>query len=67
MLNVVAVGDGVMLYNCLGSLSAADISLYNSGQVASAVLIAYLGAKRRVASKTSILHVSQIPQLVHLL
>jgi ATP-dependent protease ClpP protease subunit len=48
------VGDGVMLYNFLRSMSALDVSLYNSGQVASAAVIAYLGAKRRVASKSSI-------------
>jgi len=66
MLNVVAVGDGVMLYNCLGSLSAADISLYNSGQVASAAVIAYLGAKRRAASKTRSSCFTN-PQLVHFL
>jgi ATP-dependent protease ClpP protease subunit len=43
-----------MLYNFLRSMSALDVSLYNSGQVASAAVIAYLGAKRRVASKSSI-------------
>jgi ATP-dependent Clp protease, protease subunit len=47
------VGDGVMLYNFFNALTI-DLSLYNSGQVASAAVIAYLGAKRRVASKTSI-------------
>ena len=34
------VGDGVMLYNFFRSLSALDLSLYNSGQVASAAVIA---------------------------
>jgi len=48
------VGDGVMLYNFFRSLSTLDLSLYNAGQVASAAVIAYLGAKRRVATKSSI-------------
>lgn len=47
------VGDGVMLYNFLRALTI-DLSLYNSGQVASAAVIAYLGAKHRVATKNSI-------------
>jgi ATP-dependent Clp protease protease subunit len=47
------VGDGVMLYNFFRSLTI-DLSLYNSGQVASAAITAYLGAKRRVASPRSI-------------
>jgi ATP-dependent Clp protease, protease subunit len=60
------VGDGVMLYNFFRALTL-DLSLYNSGQVASAAVIAYLGAKRRVASKSSIfmLHRSRSsPQFV---
>jgi ATP-dependent Clp protease protease subunit len=48
------VGDGVMLYNFLRSMTALDVTLYNSGQIASAAVIAYLGAKQRVASKSSI-------------
>jgi len=56
----------VTLYNFLGSLSAVDISLYNSGQVASAAVIAYLGAKRRAASKTRSSCFTN-PQLVHFL
>jgi len=47
------VGDGVMLYNFFKSLSIVDLSLYNSGQICSAAVIAYLGAKRRVASPRS--------------
>jgi ATP-dependent Clp protease, protease subunit len=47
------VGDGVMLYNLFRALTI-DLSLYNAGQVASAAVIAYLGAKRRVATKSSI-------------
>jgi ATP-dependent Clp protease protease subunit len=48
------VGDGVMLYNFFKSLSVVDLSLYNSGQVSSAAILAYLGAKRRVASPRSL-------------
>ena len=47
------VGDGVMLYNFFKSLSIVDLSLYNSGQICSAAVIAYLGEKRRVASPRS--------------
>jgi ATP-dependent protease ClpP protease subunit len=49
------VGDGVMLYNLFRSITALDISLYNAGQVASAAVVAFLGAKRRVATKNSVL------------
>ena len=48
------VGDGVMLYNFFRALRTLDLSLYNAGQVASAAVIAFLGAKRRVATKSSI-------------
>jgi ATP-dependent protease ClpP protease subunit len=48
------VGDGVMLYNLFRAITAPQLSLYNSGQVASAAVIAYLGAKRRVATKNSV-------------
>lgn len=47
------VGDGVMLYNFFRALPI-DVSLHNSGQVASAAITAYLGAQRRVASRNSI-------------
>jgi ATP-dependent Clp protease, protease subunit len=48
------IGDGVMLYNLLRSVSVANVWLYNSGQVQSAAVTAYLGAKHRVASARSI-------------
>ena len=48
------VGDGVMLYNFFRALQTIDLSLYNCGQVASAAVTAYLGAKRRVANKGAI-------------
>ena len=48
------VGDGVMLYNFFRSLTALDVSPYNAGQVASAAVIAYLGAKHRVATPSSV-------------
>jgi ATP-dependent Clp protease, protease subunit len=48
------VGDGVMLYNFFSALSSLELSLYNSGQVSSAAITAYLGAKRRVASPRSL-------------
>jgi ATP-dependent protease ClpP protease subunit len=48
------VGDAVMLYNLLRSLSIVDVSLYNSGQVQSAAVTAYLGARHRIASPRSI-------------
>jgi ATP-dependent protease ClpP protease subunit len=48
------VGDAVMLYNLLRSLTIVDVSLYNSGQVQSAAVTAYLGATHRIASPRSI-------------
>lgn len=47
-------GDGVMLYNFFRSLSVIDLTLYNSGQLCSGAVTAYLGAKHRVASPRSI-------------
>jgi len=47
------VGDAVMLYNFFRSLTTLDVSLYDCGQIASAAVIAYLGAKRRVATENS--------------
>jgi ATP-dependent Clp protease, protease subunit len=47
------VGDGVMLYHFFRSLTL-DLTLYNSGQVASAGVTAFLGAKHRIASPRSI-------------
>ena len=46
------VGDGVFLYNFFRTVPI-EISLYNVGQVSSIGVIAYLGAKHRIASKSS--------------
>jgi ATP-dependent Clp protease protease subunit len=43
------VGDGIALYNFFQALTI-DLTLYNVGQVSSAALIAYLGAKKRKVS-----------------
>lgn len=43
------VGDGVFLYNLFRTLPI-ELTLYNVGQLASAAVIAYLGAKRRKTS-----------------
>lgn len=43
------VGDGISLYNFFAALTI-DLTLYNVGQVSSAALIAYLGAKKRKTS-----------------
>lgn len=43
------VGDGVCLYNYLRAMTI-DLTIYNSGCVASIATIAYLGAKRRKVS-----------------
>jgi ATP-dependent protease ClpP protease subunit len=58
------VGDGVMLYNYFRAQSGLEIALYNSGQVASAAVTAYLGAKRRITSKSALfmLHKAQNTQ-----
>jgi ATP-dependent protease ClpP protease subunit len=49
------VGDGVMLFNFFRSLDGAiELSLYNSGQVSSAAVTAFLGAKHRIASPRSL-------------
>lgn len=47
------VGDAVMLYNFFRALdgSGVELTLYNSGHVASAGVTAFLGARRRVASQ----------------
>lgn len=47
------VGDSVFLYNLLRA-SPIDVSLYNAGAVQSGGVIAYLGAKHRLTSKTAI-------------
>lgn len=46
------IGDGVALYNYFKTLPI-DLTLYNTGTVASIGVIAYLGAKARKASKYS--------------
>jgi ATP-dependent Clp protease, protease subunit len=43
------IGEGIFLYNLLRTLPF-DLTVYNSGSVASIAVIAYLGAKRRVIS-----------------
>jgi ATP-dependent Clp protease protease subunit len=43
------VGDGVFLYNLLRSIPI-ETTLYNAGQISSAGVIAYLGAKHRKTS-----------------
>jgi ATP-dependent protease ClpP protease subunit len=48
------VGDGIMLYNLFRTMTSLQVSLYNAGQVSSAAVIAYLGAKRRVATRNSV-------------
>ena len=47
------VGDGVFLYNFLRSFPV-DITLYNIGQIASAGVLAFLGAKHRKTTKNAI-------------
>jgi ATP-dependent protease ClpP protease subunit len=51
------VGDGVFLYNLFRSIPI-ELTLYNAGQISSAGVIAYLGAKNRktTASATFMLH-----------
>jgi ATP-dependent protease ClpP protease subunit len=55
------VGDGVFMYNVLRS-APFGVTVYNSGQVASAGAIAYLGCQHRVASRFSafMLHRAQM-------
>ena len=43
------VGDGVFLYNLFRSIPI-ELTLYNVGQISSAGVVAYLGAKRRKTS-----------------
>jgi len=51
------VGDGVFLYNLFRSIPV-ELTLYNAGQISSAGVVAYLGAKRRKtgARATFMLH-----------
>lgn len=44
------IGDGVFLYNFFRALTL-DLTIYNSGSVASIAAIAFLGAKHRKVSK----------------
>lgn len=46
------VADGVFLYNLFRTIPI-EITLYNAGQINSAGVIAYLGAKNRVTSKSA--------------
>jgi ATP-dependent Clp protease protease subunit len=46
------VGDGVFLYNLFRSMTI-ELTLYNVGQISSAGVVAYLGAKRRKTSKAA--------------
>lgn len=46
------VADGVFLYNFLRTIPI-EISLYNAGQIASAGVVAYLGAKNRLTTKSA--------------
>jgi ATP-dependent Clp protease protease subunit len=43
------VGDGIFLYNLFRALPI-ELTLYNVGQLSSAAVVAYLGAKRRKTS-----------------
>ncbi len=46
------VGDGVFLYNLFKSVPI-ELTLYNGGQISSAGVIAYLGAKHRKTTKSA--------------
>jgi ATP-dependent Clp protease, protease subunit len=46
------VADGVFLYNLFRSIPI-ELTLYNAGQISSAGVIAFLGAKRRNTSKSA--------------
>jgi ATP-dependent Clp protease protease subunit len=46
------VGDGVFLYNLFRTIPV-EITLYNAGQISSIGVIAYLGAKHRLTSKSA--------------
>jgi ATP-dependent Clp protease, protease subunit len=46
------VGDGVFLYNYLRAIPI-EITLYNCGQISSAGITVFLGAKHRVTNKTA--------------
>jgi ATP-dependent Clp protease protease subunit len=46
------VGDGVFLYNLFRTVPV-ELTLYNAGQISSAGVIAYLGAKHRKTSRNA--------------
>ncbi len=46
------VGDGVFLYNFFRSIPI-ELTLYNGGQISSAGVVAYLGAKHRRTTKSA--------------
>ena len=46
------VGDGVFLYNLFRTVSI-ELTLYNAGQISSAGVIAYLGAKHRKTTRNA--------------
>lgn len=46
------VGDGVFLYNLFRSMPI-EVTLYNGGQLSSAAVVAFLGAKRRKTLKNA--------------
>jgi ATP-dependent Clp protease protease subunit len=46
------VSDGICLYNFFQSVSAIELSIYNSGNISSAGVTAYLGGDNRFVSST---------------
>lgn len=58
------VGDGVFLYNFF-RVFPVPITVYNAGQVASAGVLAFVGAKSRMTTKNAIfmIHKTQSPQV----
>jgi ATP-dependent Clp protease protease subunit len=46
------IPDGICLYNFFQSLGPISLSIYNSGNVSSAGVIAYLGGDKRFVSRT---------------
>jgi ATP-dependent Clp protease, protease subunit len=59
------VGDGIFSFNLLRSFPI-DVTLYNAGQVASAGVLAFMGARHRKTTKNAIfmLHKTAIPNAV---
>ena len=60
------VGDGVFLYNLLRSIPI-EITLYNAGQISSAGVVAYLGAKHRKTTRSATFMLHRIPIAPNLL